>query len=68
MKNNIRYYLTKWGYLIEVHQNPCGCHPFDAVVTYSKPDFSRGKSWSYSFSRQRDFTTWAKVRNIEELK
>ena len=43
MTREIKYFMTQFGYLIEVEFNPCGCCPTSAIVTYSKNNFSKGK-------------------------
>lgn len=63
----MKYYLSKFGYLIEVMQNPCGCHPFDLLITYSnKVTFGKGNSVSISFKNQRQINLY--LGGYEELK
>lgn len=68
-KRKLNYYVTQWGELWELEQNPCGCHPFDVIVTYEKK-FTRGKGNSITlcFSNQQQITGWARRRRLERLK
>ena len=63
----IKYYVNKWGRLIEFWQNPCGCHPFDVLITYSNDQtFGKGKSVTVSFRNHQHISAYA--RKFQALK
>lgn len=68
MTREIKYFMTQFGYLIEVEFNPCGCCPTSAIVTYSKNNFSKGKSYSVVFKNSNAFKSFIRVRKLTELK
>lgn len=60
-KNNIRYYLTAIGTLVELEQNPCGCHPFDILITYTNlKHYGKGKSYSQRFENQKQIKNYCR--------
>jgi len=66
--NNIRYYLTSNGILVEIWQNPCGCHPFDAIIKYEGMTGIRKNGLSYSFKNQQGVNGYVRRRRLERLK
>lgn len=69
-RGKLRYYLDRNGYLVEVEQNPCGCHPLDLMVTYANPmTHGKGKSVSYSwFRNQQQINALPRTRKWTRLK
>jgi hypothetical protein len=58
----IRYFITQWGYLIEVELNPCGCCPHSLIVEWGK---RYTQSASYNFNN--DFEIEEKLSKWTEL-
>ena len=68
-KRKINYYITRYGDLVELEQNPCGCHPFDVIGTYTNPRTGgKGNSFSYSFGNQQQINGWVRQKHWERLR
>jgi len=65
-KRKIYYYVDQWGGLREFHQNPCGCHPFDVVI--SSRMGRKEYSFSYSFKNQQSINAYVRTRKLTRLK
>lgn len=63
----LRYFLSRFGYLVQFEQNPCGCHPFDVIITYSKDDFGKGKAVSVSFKNNHSIGAYIRRCKYQEL-
>ena len=57
--------MTEFGYLYELEINPCGCHPYDVVMTYQNHDFSKNNSVCYSFSSRYKLNKFIENRFIK---
>lgn len=65
----LRFYLDRWGDLVECEQNPCGCHPFDVIVTYpNKETHGKGRSVSLAFDSQQRINAMTRYSRWERLK
>ncbi len=64
----VKFYVNRYGYLIEIEQNPCRCHPFDLLITFSNDNFGKGKSYSYSYQNQRQINQKIRLSGWEHLK
>lgn len=50
----LRFYMDRFGDLVMVEQNPCGCHPFDLLITYpNKETHGKGRTVSVPFGSQQ---------------
>lgn len=67
-QHGLNYYLGRYGGLIEVWKNPCGCHPFDVSVTHWDRNMKRLEKYSYSFRSHQKITAFCKARGWERLK
>lgn len=64
-KRFIEHWMTRHGDIVTTEQNPCGCCPYDFLITspYTKP-----ATMSYSFGSRKEFKKYANSRGWEPLK
>lgn len=67
-QSGLRYYVTTWGALVEVWQNECGCHPFDATITSLDHKGKKKVGYSYSFRNQQHLNAFVRTKRWERLK
>lgn len=68
-KRFIRFYLTRFGDLVMVEQNLCGCCPFNCIITYpNKKTHGAGNSVSIDFQNQQKINAMTRYCRWERLK
>ena len=68
--NNVRYFISQWGYVHEIWQNACGCCPFAVLYKNEFHHSKRGidrNGISLSFKDQSQIDERIERNKLEEL-
>ena len=65
--SKIKLAWTPHNELVEIIENPCGCHKFDVTITYIQAYRAQSKSFSYSFMSYQHRTAWYKRRKFIDV-
>lgn len=66
-RRNIKYYITPFGHLVEIEQNPCGCHPFDIIYRHELDRGWAKNGVTISFRSQQHVNGFVRLKKLERL-